>query len=135
VEPELDGADAAGLEDDDAADGLEEDDVGDGLEDEDVRAEDVDSRRDWRAITVATARNSVTANVTTHLRIVRRRRRRAASRWLADDGASERGSRGVVRGARGSGKAEGLAGVIVTSVKLCCVHRVGASCQRRVRGP
>ena len=36
-----------------------------------VDADEADTRCDCAAITITTARNSVTANVTTHLRIVR----------------------------------------------------------------
>lgn len=47
----------------------------DGEEDDDeeppVDADELDTRCDCETITIVTARNSVTANVTTHLRIVR----------------------------------------------------------------
>jgi hypothetical protein len=66
----------------------------------------------WVAITVTRAMNSVTARVTTHLRISRIRRRRACSRAAT----SARPSLGVARrrapGDAGSGRAEASLGVI-----------------------
>jgi hypothetical protein len=66
----------------------------------------------WVAITVARAMNSVTARVTTHLRISRIRRRRAWSR----SATSARLSRGAARrpgpGDPGIGRAETSVGVI-----------------------
>lgn len=44
------------------------------------------ARCDCAAITIDTDRNSVTASATTHLRIARMRRRRAATRAAAEDG-------------------------------------------------
>lgn len=71
--------------------------------------------RVWDAMIAATAKNVVTASVTTQRRIARARRRRARS---SSDGRSRRGSRRPGRGAPGTGRAEALEEVMVTSMEF-----------------
>lgn len=83
-----------------------------------VAADEVETRRDCATITIATVRNNVIAHVTTRLRMVRTRWRRAASRSATNAALSPGDRRGVMgRGAPGKGTAEASEEVIVTSVQ------------------
>jgi hypothetical protein len=81
-------------------------------------------------MTVARAMNKVTARAPTHLRIVRTRRRRAASRGEAGKPVGAVGPRGPGRRAPGSGSAEVCSGVMVTSVRSRTKRRLRASIAR-----
>ncbi len=100
--------------DDAPEDAPTDDDPEDAPADDDPFAEVV-KRCDWAEIAINTARNSASAIVTTHRRIVRTRRRCALMRWPGSGTPSARAWRRVARGAPGTGKAEESGALIVTS--------------------
>ncbi len=100
--------------DDAPEDAPTDDDPEDAPADDDPFAEVV-NRCDWAEIAINTARNSASAIVTTHRRIVRTRRRCALVRWPGSGAPSARAWRRVARGAPGTGKAEESGALIVTS--------------------
>jgi hypothetical protein len=122
IEPELDEVPEADVDEEEPAADEEPlvDDVAPPADDDEppVAADEVVTRRDCATITIATVRNSATANVTTHLRMVCTRLRRAASRSATKAALSRDDRRGATaRVAPRRGTAEASEGVMVTSVQ------------------